>query len=139
MQTMNEVCYEKTYSMVQKGHQVMVFVHARNATHQTAMVLKELAQKYGHLKHFEPDDSAEVMRAMKSIGTSPNKQLAELFAAGFSCHHAGMLRSDRYSSHIISAKSIYFRLRIFVMAQDRSLWRSPQRLDIGPAVDVHLL
>ncbi|CAH0402336.1 unnamed protein product [Chilo suppressalis] len=95
MQTMNEICYDKAVDMVQKGHQVMVFVHARNATHQTAMILKELAQKKGHLKHFEPEDSGGFLKAKKAIGSSPNKQLAELFAAGFACHHAGMLRSDR--------------------------------------------
>ncbi|KAJ8709095.1 hypothetical protein PYW07_008921 [Mythimna separata] len=95
MQTMNEICYEKAVEMVQKGHQVMVFVHARNATHQTAMVLKEIAQKKGHLKHFEPDDTGAFLKAKKSISSSPNKQLAELFASGFACHHAGMLRSDR--------------------------------------------
>ncbi|KAI5644855.1 sec63 brl domain-containing protein [Phthorimaea operculella] len=95
MQQMNEICYEKAVSMVMKGHQVMVFVHARNATHQTALVLKELAQKKGHLKHFEPESSAAFTKAMKSISSSPNKQLAELFASGFACHHAGMLRSDR--------------------------------------------
>lgn len=93
---MNEICYDKAVDMVQKGHQVMVFVHARNATHQTAMILKEIAQKKGHLKYFEPEDSGAFLKAKKSIGSSPNKQLAELFAFGFSCHHAGMLRSDRY-------------------------------------------
>ncbi|VVC95095.1 unnamed protein product [Leptidea sinapis] len=95
MQQMNEICYDKASDMVQKGHQVMVFVHARNATHQTAMVLKELAQKKGHLKYFEPEDSAGFLKAKKSIASSPNKQLSELFASGFACHHAGMLRSDR--------------------------------------------
>ncbi|CAH2095219.1 unnamed protein product [Euphydryas editha] len=95
IQIMNEICYEKAVDMVQKGHQVMVFVHARNATHQTAMILKELAQKKGHLKHFEPEDSGGFLKAKKSIGSSPNKQLSELFSFGFACHHAGMLRSDR--------------------------------------------
>lgn len=92
---MNELCYDKTVDMVKQGHQVMVFVHARNATHNTAMILKELAQKNGHTKYFEPDDSAGFLKAKKSISTSPYKQLSEMFAAGFACHHAGMLRSDR--------------------------------------------
>lgn len=95
MQIMNEVCYDKAVEMVQKGHQVMVFVHARNATHQTALILKELAQKKGHLKHFEPEDTGGFLKAKKSISSSPNRQLGELFASGFACHHAGMLRSDR--------------------------------------------
>lgn len=92
---MNEICYDKTFEMVQKGHQVMVFVHARNATNSTAMMLKELAQKKGHLKHFEPEDTAGFLKAKKSIGASSYKILLEMVAAGFACHHAGMLRSDR--------------------------------------------
>ncbi|XP_063379753.1 activating signal cointegrator 1 complex subunit 3 [Cydia fagiglandana] len=95
IQIMNDICYDKAADMVQKGHQVMVFVHARNATHTTAMILKELAQKKGHLKHFEPEDSGGFLKAKKAISSSPNKVLSELFAAGFACHHAGMLRSDR--------------------------------------------
>ena len=42
-QDMDEVCYEKVVEFVRAGHQVMVFVHARNATVNTAMVLKETA------------------------------------------------------------------------------------------------
>lgn len=95
MQSMNEKCYEKTVDMVQKGHQVMVFVHARNATHNTAMILKELAQKHRELKYFEPGASDGFLKAKRSINSSPYKQLSEMFAAGFACHHAGMLRSDR--------------------------------------------
>lgn len=38
MQEMDVVCYDKVAAMVQKGHQVMVFVHARNATLKTAQV-----------------------------------------------------------------------------------------------------
>jgi len=46
-QDMDEVCYEKVVEFVRAGHQVMVFVHARNATVNTAMVLKETAQQVG--------------------------------------------------------------------------------------------
>jgi activating signal cointegrator complex subunit 3 len=38
MQQMDFVCYDKVAAMVQQGHQVMVFVHARNATLKTAQV-----------------------------------------------------------------------------------------------------
>jgi replicative superfamily II helicase len=44
-QDMDEVCYDKVVEFVRAGHQVMVFVHARNATVNTAMVLKEMAQQ----------------------------------------------------------------------------------------------
>ena len=75
--------------------QVMVFVHARNATNRTAMVLKELALQHNQLKLFEPEESGATGQARKALSNSRNKQLAELFAGGFSIHHAGMLRSDR--------------------------------------------
>ncbi|KAJ9599656.1 hypothetical protein L9F63_026491, partial [Diploptera punctata] len=81
MSDMDQICYDKVVDMVQKGHQVMVFVHARNATVRTAMILKEMAFAVGNAKN--------------ALSRSRNKQLAELFPCGFSVHHAGMLRSDR--------------------------------------------
>lgn len=75
--------------------QVMVFVHARNATARTANVLREMAQLKGHMKDFEPTESAAMGLALKAFGRSRSKQLSELFVAGFSIHHAGLLRADR--------------------------------------------
>ena len=92
---MNDICYDKVVNFVRKGHQVMVFVHARNATVKTAMTLLELAQNKGHTEAFLPDDCPQYGVAQKAIAKSRNKQLKELFDGGFSCHHAGMLRSDR--------------------------------------------
>lgn len=92
---MDNICYDKVVDMVQKGHQVMVFVHARNATARLANVLKTLAGQRGHLKVFEPPDTGAAGSARNALNRSRNKQLAELFAAGFSIHHAGMLREDR--------------------------------------------
>ena len=75
----------------------MVFVHARNATVRTATVLKEMAMKKGQLKSFEPPESGAFGNARNAMSKVRNKQLAELFPYGFSVHHAGMLRSERYS------------------------------------------
>jgi activating signal cointegrator complex subunit 3 len=75
--------------------QVMVFVHARNATVRTAMVLKETALQRNELTIFEPVDTGASGHAKKALSQSRNKQLGELFPYGFSVHHAGMLRSDR--------------------------------------------
>jgi activating signal cointegrator complex subunit 3 len=75
--------------------QVMVFVHARNATLRTATVLKEMASQRNQLNMFEPEESSVVGQARKAFNGSRNKQLGELFQCGFSIHHAGMLRSDR--------------------------------------------
>lgn len=95
MSDMDSVCYEKAVEMVQKGHQVMVFVHARNATNRTAMVLREMAQNKGQIQLFEPEHSVGLENAKRAVMKGRNRQLGELFQFGFACHHAGMLRSDR--------------------------------------------
>lgn len=96
MQQMNDmdlVCYNNVIEMVRQGHQVMVFVHARNATVKTANNLKELALKNDTLKYFISDGQAKHIN--KAFAKSPNKSLGELFNSGLSIHHAGLLRSDR--------------------------------------------
>lgn len=95
MQDMDAVCYEKVVSMVQKGHQVMVFVHARNATIRTAMILKELALQKSQLRLFEPEEGSSTGNARKAFQRARSKELSELFNCGFAVHHAGLLRSDR--------------------------------------------
>ena len=73
----------------------MVFVHARNATIRTANVLKEMALQNGTHTLFSPEGSRSKLN-QRSFGKAHNKHLEELFSYGFSVHHAGMLRSDRY-------------------------------------------
>ncbi|XP_072409240.1 activating signal cointegrator 1 complex subunit 3 [Chiloscyllium punctatum] len=92
---MEEVCYEKVLMQLKEGHQVMVFVHARNSTVRTAMVLQEMAKNQGDIMYFLPNQSADYGLAAKQIQKSRNKQLRELFPDGFGIHHAGMLRQDR--------------------------------------------
>ena len=91
IQDMDEVCYEKVREKVLEGHQVMVFVHARNATYKVATMLRNEAFRQGDGQMF-PVDSPEVSKAMK---LSRNKQLKELIPDGFAIHHAGLVRSDR--------------------------------------------
>ncbi|KAH8409768.1 hypothetical protein KR222_006442 [Zaprionus bogoriensis] len=92
---MDQCCYQKCLEMVQQGHQVMVFVHARNATVRTANVLRELAQQNNTSACFLPTDNNAHGLANRSVQKSRNKQLVELFACGLAMHHAGMLRADR--------------------------------------------
>lgn len=92
---MNTVCYEKCIAMLKEGHQIMVFVHARNATVRTATALKELAQQKNQLTVFAPEDCTDFGLAKRAMAKSRNKQLNELFQCGLAMHHAGMLRSDR--------------------------------------------
>ncbi|ALC46005.1 CG5205 [Drosophila busckii] len=92
---MDQCCYQKCLEMVQQGQQVMVFVHARNATVRTANVLRELAQQNQTSALFMPPDGKSHSLALRSIQKSRNKQLVTLFTSGLACHHAGMLRADR--------------------------------------------
>ncbi|NWH78990.1 ASCC3 protein, partial [Piaya cayana] len=92
---MDEVCYENVLKQIMAGHQVMVFVHARNATVRTAMGLREKAKNNGHICHFLSPQGSDYGQAEKQVQKSRNKQLRELFPDGFSIHHAGMLRQDR--------------------------------------------
>lgn len=95
MTDMDELCYKKVFETVSQGHQVMVFVHARNATVRTAMVLRDQAQQKSQLHIFQSEQTVQYFAAQKQMNKSRNKQLQELFGYGFAIHHAGMLRTDR--------------------------------------------
>uniref|UniRef100_A0A1I7XGV9 SEC63 domain-containing protein n=1 Tax=Heterorhabditis bacteriophora TaxID=37862 RepID=A0A1I7XGV9_HETBA len=51
---MDEVCYDEVINYVKKGHQVLVFVHARNATSKLAQAFRERAAQLGQLETFLP-------------------------------------------------------------------------------------
>eukprot|EP00906_Rhabdomonas_costata_P036183 RCo050792 len=90
---MNQVLLEKCTQSLAQGHQVMVFVHARKATANTARDLSEMAKLSGKASVFAPPAPEPWVK--KDVAKSTNKDLKELFSAGFGCHHAGMLRPDR--------------------------------------------
>ena len=92
---LERVTFEKVSELVQEGHQVMVFVHARKETVRAAQALKEAAQTDGILEHFSCEDHPQFAYFRRDIGKSRNKEMKELFDLGFGIHHAGMLREDR--------------------------------------------
>ena len=94
-QKFNKVCYEKVVQLVAEEHPVMVFVHARKETVKTGMALKEFAIQEGESGIFDCTANPQYQNAVKDVQRSKNKELRELFSAGFGIHHAGMLRSDR--------------------------------------------
>lgn len=95
MEDMDRITYDKCLHFIKQGHQVMVFVHARNGTLRTAENLIKIAQEMGKTEDFLPDDGPDVANARKEMARSRNKKLLELFDAGFGVHHAGLLRADR--------------------------------------------
>ncbi|KAK2190751.1 hypothetical protein NP493_71g05055 [Ridgeia piscesae] len=95
LQDYNTICYEKAVKQVKQGYQVMVFVHARNETVRTAMVMREQAKNKGDITLFTTKSSPRYGEALKQFSRSRNRQMRELFPDGFGIHHAGMLRQDR--------------------------------------------
>ncbi|KAI6035267.1 Sec63-domain-containing protein [Pisolithus orientalis] len=92
---LDQVTFEKVSELVRQGHQVMVFVHARKETVNTAFALKDAAAAEGSLLDYSCEDNPQWNFYRKSIGESRNKEMKQLFYYGFGIHHAGMLRSDR--------------------------------------------
>mmetsp|Transcript_13654 Transcript_13654/g.49673 ORF Transcript_13654/g.49673 Transcript_13654/m.49673 type:complete len:2207 (-) Transcript_13654:489-7109(-) len=94
--TMTDITYEKLIGALAKGKQVMVFVHSRKDTVNTARSLMEKAQQEGDIERLEPDKHTEEwVRFHKELQKSRNKEVVELAQNGFGCHNAGMLRPDR--------------------------------------------
>ncbi|ODN73401.1 hypothetical protein L202_07927 [Cryptococcus amylolentus CBS 6039] len=92
---MDKAVFERVAELVEEGHQVMVFVHARRETVKTATTLKEMAAEEGISTFFQADANPKFGNHRQEMSKSKNKELKELFDAGFGIHHAGMLRSDR--------------------------------------------
>ncbi|VBB27123.1 unnamed protein product [Acanthocheilonema viteae] len=97
MREMDEVCYDKVHQFVNKGHQVLVFVTARNATTKLAITFRDEAAKKGELDHFLPASigSSQYVNAIKLAQNCRNDMLAEFFRLGFGIHHAGLPRRER--------------------------------------------
>ncbi|KAF9263522.1 Sec63-domain-containing protein [Marasmius fiardii PR-910] len=104
---LDRVTFEKVKSLVEQGHQVMVFVHARKETVKAAMALKDSAEIEDVGELFRCEDHPEYRSFRQQIGQSRNKEMKQLFDYGFGIHHAGMLRSDRnLMEHMFRSKSI---------------------------------
>lgn len=90
---MNEIAYTKAIESIRKGNQVMIFVHSRKDTVKTGQAVMDIAAAHNTLDEFSALDKLQAFQTQ--LQRSRNKELKELLDAGFACHHAGMLRSDR--------------------------------------------
>eukprot|EP01134_Creolimax_fragrantissima_P000312 CFRG0312T1 len=95
LRDMNDVCYQKVSENVRAGEQVMIFVHSRKDTVATGRAMIDLAMSYGDMDYYDPTVIDGYSAAAKQVDLSRNREVKELFARGFGCHHAGMLRPDR--------------------------------------------
>ncbi|SCU79563.1 LADA_0B01552g1_1 [Lachancea dasiensis] len=86
--------YEKMTEMLQRGHQVMVFVHSRKDTVKSARTFISMAQAHHELDIFTDNSTIRDLYS-KEMTNNKDKDIKELFQSGFGVHHAGMSRSDR--------------------------------------------
>ncbi|KAI5295172.1 hypothetical protein KEM52_002164 [Ascosphaera acerosa] len=87
--------YEKVKDMLECGHQVMVFVHSRKDTVNTAKMLLERAADEGCADLFSAEAHQGYEQALRDIKMSKGRELRELVPKGLGVHHAGMPRTDR--------------------------------------------
>lgn len=98
---MNDLCYDLVIDSLRRGFQVMIFVHSRKGTGDTARALADLAAEDGTLEsHFvtaakDGEDGEAYRRYKDRVAKSRDRQVAMHFRNGIGVHHAGMLRSDR--------------------------------------------
>lgn len=85
----------KVKEMLERGHQVMVFVHSRKDTMKTAKNFYEMAKDEQCTDLLDSSGHERYTQACKDMDRSKARELRDLFKKGFGIHHAGMLRSDR--------------------------------------------
>ncbi|PWN91585.1 Sec63-domain-containing protein, partial [Acaromyces ingoldii] len=100
-QNHDKATFEKLSVLLEEGHQVMIFVHARKETVKTASTMREMCKEEGLLelllrkREEDPESTVAVNTFKRELAASRNREVKELFETGFGIHHAGMLRSDR--------------------------------------------
>ena len=98
---MNDICYNVVADSLRRGYQVMVFVHSRKGTGDTARALADIASKEDELERLfvtqgkEGDHGEAHNRYADRVKKSRNREVGLHFQNGLGIHHAGMLRGDR--------------------------------------------
>lgn len=91
----DETTFDKVKDMLEQGHQIMVFVHSRKDTVNTARGLIQMAQDQQCENLFDCSQTEGWGNAIKDLKNTRGRELRELVPKGFGTHHAGMPRSDR--------------------------------------------
>ncbi|KAI9760134.1 MAG: hypothetical protein M4579_001854 [Chaenotheca gracillima] len=105
-ENLDATAFEKVKDMLQRGHQVMVFVHSRKDTVNTARMLYEMATDQQCTDLFDPTQHEGYGAAMKDMKNTRGRELRELLPKGLGTHHAGMARSDRNLSERLFASGV---------------------------------
>ncbi|CDH15138.1 probable Antiviral helicase SLH1 [Zygosaccharomyces bailii ISA1307] len=93
-ENIDNVSYEKLLSMVEKGYQVMIFVHSRKETVRSARTFIGMAHENHEIELFAPDPTMK-NKYTKELSKNRDKDIKEIFQFGFGVHHAGLARTDR--------------------------------------------
>eukprot|EP00939_MAST-03C_sp_MAST-3C-sp1_P002064 g2064.t1 len=102
---MNGLAFEKARDAIRNGKQVLVFVHSRKDTVNTARALREAAGKAGDPHLFDCSQSCDEWSKLKQkADRSKDRNVSDLFNSGLGCHHAGMLRTDRSLTETLFAR-----------------------------------
>ncbi|KAM4056735.1 sec63 brl domain-containing protein [Hirsutella rhossiliensis] len=94
-ENLDNVAFDKVKEMLERGHQVMVFVHSRKDTMVTAKMLHQKAMEQMCDDLFDPSGHPRYEQAARDMKSSRSKDIRELLAKGLGIHHAGMARADR--------------------------------------------
>ncbi|KAK5998394.1 Meiotically up-regulated gene 81 protein [Cladobotryum mycophilum] len=94
-ENLDNVAFDKVKEMLQRDHQVMVFVHSRRDTMLTAKMLHQKAIEQFCVDLFDPTGHPRYTQASRDMGTSKSKDIRDLLSKGIGIHHAGMARADR--------------------------------------------
>ncbi|KAL2891261.1 Antiviral helicase SLH1 [Ceratocystis lukuohia] len=92
---LDQIAFEKVKQMLERGHQVMVFVHSRRDTALTAKMLLQKATEDDCLELFDPLGHPKYDQAMRDLKQTKARDLREFIPKGIGIHHAGMARADR--------------------------------------------
>lgn len=96
---MDDITFTKARDILVREHQVMVFVHSRNATLQLANYLLERSQYTApgeeNVSSMFVADTARMPGSDKLIARARYRNLNKLLLNGLGIHHAGMPRSER--------------------------------------------
>ncbi|KAL7721190.1 U5 small nuclear ribonucleoprotein 200 kDa helicase [Entamoeba marina] len=93
-QMMNVLTFNKVKEASGK-QQVLIFVHSRKDTLQTAKFIKEMALEENCLHTFLQNKKASQEILLSESKKFENEELKELIGVGIGIHHAGMSKDDR--------------------------------------------
>ncbi|PNY25026.1 helicase mug81 [Tolypocladium capitatum] len=94
-ENLDNIAFDKVKEMLERDHQVMVFVHSRKDTMVSARMLHQKAMEQMCADLFDPSGHPRYEQASRDIKSSRSKDIRDLLSKGIGIHHAGMARADR--------------------------------------------